>query len=309
MDRIHSYIPGWDALKLEKRSFTDHFGLVNDFLAECWRRLREQSRLPSIPARFRLGDALSGRDTRAVNLTLDGLLKLISPDPDAEIADQDLEWALRLALECRRRVKDQQRRIGRSEFGNTQFSYFLGSEPERFVETPESRAGGAVVPEEAVSVPLPELIEQGESEVLEFKATIRYDLETQGASNDLVRGPVRTVAAYLNTDGGTLLIGVGDDKAVIGLANDLSMLKRGDEDEFERFLRQALIDAMGAEFSPLAKVSFPSVDGVEICRVDVGPKPVFISGKQGKEFHIRSGNGNRPLDPEATHDYIQMHWG
>jgi hypothetical protein len=96
-----------------------------------------------------------------------------------------------------------------------------------------------------------------------------------------------------------------------GLEKDLSTLRRGDEDEFERFLRQALIDAMGAEFSPLAKVSFPLIDGVVICRVDVGksPKPVFMAGKQGKQFYIRSGNGNRPLDPEATHDYIQMHWG
>src|SRR6266542_5421952 len=203
MDRVHSYVPGWDVSKVHKGLFTDHFGLVNDFLAECWRRLREQSRLPVVAGRYRLGEALSGRDTRAVTLALDGLLKLIFPDPDAEMPDEDLEWALRLALEVRRRVKEQQKRVGRSEFANTQFSYFLGSEPERFVETPESRALGAVEPEQAVSVLLPELIEQGESEALEFKATIRYDLETKGANNELVRGPVKTVAAYLNTDGGT----------------------------------------------------------------------------------------------------------
>ena len=267
--------------------------------------------MPLVAGRYRLGEALSGRDTRAVSLTLDGLLKLIMPDPDADIADEDLEWALRLALECRRRVKEQQRRVGRSEFGNTQFSYFLGGGPERFVETLESRAAGTVEPKVVAGAPLSDVIEHGESEIVEFKATIRYDLETKGANNELIRGPVKTVAAYLNTSGGSLLIGVTDDKAVIGLANDLSTLKRGDTDEFERVVRQALISAMGAEFSPFAEVSFPSVDGVVICRVDVGrsPKPVFITGRQGKEFYIRSGNSNRPLDPEATHGYIEMHWG
>src|SRR5205823_646712 len=86
MDRVHLYLPGWDAPKIAKRHFTDHFGLVNDFLAECWRRLREQSRLPAVAGRYRLGEALSGRDTRAVSVTLDGLLKLVSPDPEAQIA-------------------------------------------------------------------------------------------------------------------------------------------------------------------------------------------------------------------------------
>lgn len=311
MDRVHLYVPGWDAPKIQKSLFTNHFGLVNDFLAECWRRLREQSRLPAVSGRYRLGEALSGRDTKAVSLTLDGLLKLISPDPDAEIGDDDIEWALRLALEGRRRVKEQQKRIGRSEFGNTQFSYFMATDLERFVETPESRS----LPEEApvaAEIPLPELIQLGESEALELKASIRYDLDTKGANNDLVRGPVTSVSAFLNTDGGTLLVGVTDvDHEVIGIANDLSTLRRGDVDAFEQHFRQALVNGIGAEFGPYIRVSFPSIEGVRICRVDVSrsPKPVFLAGKQTKEFYIRSGNGNRPLDPEATHDYIEMHWG
>jgi ATP-dependent Lon protease len=316
MDRIHAYVPGWDAPKLEKRFFTDHFGLVNDFLAECWRRLREQSRLPSIRGRFRLGEALSGRDTRAVHLTLDGLLKLLYPDPDAEIAEEDLEWALQLALEGRRRVKEQQRRIGRSEFGNTQFSYVAGAGVERFVETPEQRSIRLGTRERAPRVTekgLKELIVEGESETLEFKASIRYDLATKAANSELIRGPVKTIAAFMNTEGGTLLIGVTDeDREVIGIENDLKTLRHANVDEYERHLRQALIDAIGVEFTPYVKVSFPDVDGVQLCRVDVeaSPKPVFVAWKgQGKEFYIRSGPRSDPLDPEATHGYIEMHWG
>jgi ATP-dependent Lon protease len=84
------------------------------------------------------GGALSGRDTTAVNHTINGLLKLLYPHPDAPIPDEDLEEAVHLALECRRRVKEQQKRIGSAEFRNTHFSYVLGEDGvEKFVVTPE----------------------------------------------------------------------------------------------------------------------------------------------------------------------------
>jgi ATP-dependent Lon protease len=138
MDRLHAYLPGWDVPKLDPSYFTEHFGLVSDFLSECWSRLRSQSRMANIQGRVQFGDALSGRDLTAVNKTLDGLLKLLYPNPEAVIPDEELEWALRLALECRRRVKEQQRRIGAAEFRNTHFSYRIGEDGiEQFVSTPE----------------------------------------------------------------------------------------------------------------------------------------------------------------------------
>lgn len=138
MDRLHAYLPGWDVPKLDPTYFTTHFGLVSDFLSECWSRLRSQSRLAAIQGRVHFGDALSGRDLTAVNKTVDGLLKLLYPNGDSEISDEDLEWSVRLALECRRRVKEQQRRIGAAEFRNTQFGYRIGDEGvEQFVSTPE----------------------------------------------------------------------------------------------------------------------------------------------------------------------------
>lgn len=138
MDRIHAYLPGWDVPKVSKELFTNHFGLVSDFLSECMSQLRNQSRLDVLHGRVTLGGALSGRDTNAVNKTVSGLLKLVYPDPEMPVADADLEWALRLALECRRRVKEQQKRIGAAEFRNTHFSYVLGRDGvERFVSTPE----------------------------------------------------------------------------------------------------------------------------------------------------------------------------
>lgn len=138
MDRIHAYLPGWDVPKLDPSLFTDHFGLVSDFLSEAWAELRTDSRLKELQGRVIYGSALSGRDIRAVNLTVDGLLKLLYPDREMPIADEDIEWAVRLAMEARRRVKEQQKRIGSAEFRNTHFSYRLGIDGvEQFVVTPE----------------------------------------------------------------------------------------------------------------------------------------------------------------------------
>ncbi len=138
MDRIHAYIPGWDFPKINKSDLTGHFGLVSDFLAECWTRLRDISRLSTVLPEITYGGALSGRDTTAVNKTLNGLVKLMQPNPDAPVSAELLEWAVKVAMEYRRRVKEQQKRIGSAEFRNTHFSYRIGENGvETFVTTPE----------------------------------------------------------------------------------------------------------------------------------------------------------------------------
>ena len=145
MDRIHAYLPGWDIPKMERSLFTDHFGLVSDVLAECFTRLRSDSRIGVLQGRVHFGGALSGRDTNAVNKTVSGLLKLLYPDQKQEVPDEDLEWAVRLALEMRRRVKEQQKRIGSAEFRNTQFSYSIGLDGvEKFVATPELQSEDSI---------------------------------------------------------------------------------------------------------------------------------------------------------------------
>ena len=145
MDRLHAFLPGWDVPKISKELLTSHFGLVSDFLSECWSHLRSQSRVAVMQNRVFLGGALSGRDTNAANKTISGLLKLLYPGSDMEIPDEDLEWAVRIALEARRRVKEQQKRIGAAEFRNTHFSYVFGSDGiEKFISTPELQSEGCI---------------------------------------------------------------------------------------------------------------------------------------------------------------------
>lgn len=145
-DRIHAFVPGWKFPKLKpSEHLTDRFGLVSDFLSECWTRLRPMSRLSVLQGRVHLGGALSGRDLEAVNKTVSGLAKLLFPDPEMPVADEDLEWIIRLALESRRRVKEQQKRCLKSEFRNTHFSFTLGAEGvEQFVSTPELHSDEAI---------------------------------------------------------------------------------------------------------------------------------------------------------------------
>jgi len=144
MDRIHAFLPGWDVPKVSKELLTNHFGLVSDFLSECWSQLRNQSRLSVIQNRVFFGGALSGRDTNAVNKTISGLLKLLYPG-ETQVPDEDIEWAVRIAMEARRRVKEQQKRIGAAEFRNTHFSYLMGEDGvEKFVSTPELHSENSI---------------------------------------------------------------------------------------------------------------------------------------------------------------------
>ena len=146
MDRLHAYVPGWDYPKLNPdEHLTDHFGLVSDFLSECWSRLRNGNRVSVMQNRIHLGGALSGRDIEAVNKTVSGLTKLLFPDPETPVSDEDLESIIGLALEARRRVKEQQRRVFKSEFRNTNFSYTLVPDGvEQFVSTPELHSDEAI---------------------------------------------------------------------------------------------------------------------------------------------------------------------
>jgi ATP-dependent Lon protease len=145
MDRIHAFLPGWDVPKINNDLVTDHFGLVSDFLSECWGQLRTQSRVSELQGRVYYGGALSGRDTNAVSKTVSGLLKLLYPSADDPVPDEDLEWAVRIAMEVRRRVKEQQKRVGAAEFRNTHFSYILGEDGvEKFVSTPELQSENSV---------------------------------------------------------------------------------------------------------------------------------------------------------------------
>ncbi len=113
--------------------------------SECWTRLRDGSRVTTLQGRVNWGGALSGRDIEAVNKTISGLVKLLYPDAKAEVPDEALEQIVKLALEVRRRVKEQQKRVFKTEFRNSHLSYFMGVDGvEQFVATPELHSDDSI---------------------------------------------------------------------------------------------------------------------------------------------------------------------
>ena len=136
LDRIHFYLPGWEVPKMRIEFFTDHYGFVVDYLAEALRELRRHNFTEMIDHYFSLGSHLNARDVKAVRKTVSGLIKLICPD--GEIPREELAEFLDLALEGRRRVKEQLKKMGSFEYHKTSFSYIDNeTREERFVGVPE----------------------------------------------------------------------------------------------------------------------------------------------------------------------------
>ena len=145
LDRMHCYCPGWEIPKYRPEFFTDNYGFITDYLAEVMRELRKISYGDAYERYFRLGSQLNQRDTIAVKKTVSGLVKLVYPH--GEFTKDDIEEILRIALEMRRRVKEQLKKIGGMEFYDVNFSYIDNeSFQEEYVPVPE-QGGGTLIPE------------------------------------------------------------------------------------------------------------------------------------------------------------------
>ena len=135
-DRVHFYLPGWEVPKMQVDFFTDHYGFVVDYLAEALRELRRQNFVDMVDRYFSFGSHLNARDVKAVRRTVSGLIKLIYPH--GEVTKEEMAELLELALEGRRRVKEQLKKMGSFEYHQTSFSYIDNvTREERFVGVPE----------------------------------------------------------------------------------------------------------------------------------------------------------------------------
>jgi len=159
---------------------------------------------------------------------------------------------------------------------------------------------------------LESLIAGGESASLEFKQTMRWDAQLQKRSTEVLKASMKTVCAFLNSEGGTLLIGVADGGEPVGLQDDLQdFSKQKNVDGFELRFRDALSVNVSSNPHPLVTVGFPYVNGVQICRVDVSPsrRPVFLVAKDGPaEFFVRRGNASHSLPIRQACEYVHDHW-
>ena len=144
-DRMHCYIPGWEIPKYRPEFFTDDFGFITDYLSEFFREMRKRSFIDAYQDYFRLGKDLNQRDTIAVNRTVSGLVKLVYPDGNFD--KEDIREILEIALESRRRVKEQLKKIGGMEFYDVNFSYIDLEENRDCPVGVEEQASSTLIPE------------------------------------------------------------------------------------------------------------------------------------------------------------------
>lgn len=144
-DRIHAYVPGWEFQKTSDAAYTDHFGIVTDYLAEVFRELRKRSYADYAEREFRFGGHLGGRDQKAVRKLVSGLVKILHPN--GEVTNEEMEEYVGYAMEMRRRVKEQLKKMGGLEYWDTSFSYVdKETGQETFVPVPEM-GGGTIIAE------------------------------------------------------------------------------------------------------------------------------------------------------------------
>lgn len=165
-----------------------------------------------------------------------------------------------------------------------------------------------------VEATVADLIAGGEGERVEFKSTARWNTRT-GAKDQRMEDEVCiTIAGLMNASGGTLLLGVRDDGSILGLADDYAVVPGGNRDGFELWLRQLVAARLGRGVTADMGVSFVTIDGQDVCRVDVAPsdRPVFVGvtgGARTADFHLRVGNATRKLLTDEVLDYQSRHWG
>jgi hypothetical protein len=158
--------------------------------------------------------------------------------------------------------------------------------------------------------PADELIANGENQFVEFKSSILWDYRQEKMNKNLSVPIIKNVAAFMNTAGGTLLVGIDDDGKVLGLDADYAVMKKPNPDGFELIFNNAFSQMVGAEFRPFVQLSFPEIEGKTICLIAVQPanRPVYFSHQGKEDFYIRAGNASQPLPVSKATSYIQEHF-
>ena len=155
------------------------------------------------------------------------------------------------------------------------------------------------------------LIRRGEDDGLEFKSSFRYDYRLQKVNKVLEAVIMKTLAGFMNTQGGSLLIGVADDGSIVGLENDFQTLSRKNSDGYTQALMSTVADKLGTPACRLLRILFHQQDGKQVCRVIILPSPVPVYVKEDKQskFYIRTASGTREMDLQEAVNFIKTKWG
>jgi hypothetical protein len=154
------------------------------------------------------------------------------------------------------------------------------------------------------------LIGRGESANLEFKSSYRWDVKENKLNRALEGVVLKTLAGYMNAEGGTLLIGVADNGSVVGLENDYKTLKKQDRDGFEQVLMTAVATQLGGDACHNVQVMFQSIEEKDVCRVIATPahRPVYLRSGDTPKLYVRTGVSTRELNVQEAVNYMDARW-
>lgn len=195
---------------------------------------------------------------------------------------------------------------------STPGDYFTISDisyPQNYFETIERNLGGGL---RARSAPpdVENLLSMEEHERLEFKSSLRFDHRSGNVNRELEKAAMKTIAAFLNSQGGYLVIGVGDGRRILGIRYDYETLPRSDADGFENHFTQVFNKTIGPESRHLVRLWFPILQNSDICIVDVMPssQPVYLKTDNDEHFYIRTGNVSTPLRLSEIDSFVRSRW-
>ncbi len=183
------------------------------------------------------------------------------------------------------------------------------SRPEKLIDVIKQRGeiGGNAFTEKP---DLQRLLKEDEHEMLEFKSSLRFDYKIGQVNRELEKAVMKTIAAFLNSKGGHLVIGVSDKKEPLGLASDYQTLQRKDSDGFENHFTQSFNNMIGPEFRHLVKLWFHDMSGNEICVIQTlpSPRPIYLKADNNEHFYMRTGNISTALKLSEIESYSRSRW-
>lgn len=335
MDRFACYLPGWEMPKTGSEFLTDKYGFITDYLAEAFHhQFAHSNRYEEVNKRIHLGQNVEGRDEKGIKKSVCAFLKILHPDgPPSEA---EFEEYVAYAVEARRRVKEQMnKRKPDDEFAGINLSYFSADGKEVVVYCPESQnaiatqepsrrsmkkslveeptaqpekkaetKGDSSKPQEYVEEE--KLIQMGENASVEFKSTLRWNTIAKFIDKDLEHDVLKTLVAFLNTEGGTLLVGVKDDGSILGIELD----QFPNDDKYLLHLGNLINDKIGKQFIGQIKYAVKLIGDKKIMRVDCKPSstPVFLKKDGIDEFYVRNGPSSVQLSTSQFHEYSKKHF-
>ena len=345
-DRFHAYLPGWEIPKNTSALLTLNYGFITDYLAEALHYLSKKvNRYEYVSSHCKFGGALQGRDEAAIKKTVAALVKLLHPGADPSAAE--LSDYMAYAVEGRRRVKEQMnKRKADEEFGRINLSYFDHNGQEVIVFCPESKNAEAtqhpqrkslpgVINRSAVEAPAPapdgdaanpetareeaptasaaeetpiaEMLRAGESSVVEFKSSLRMNLHTKNPDQKIEHAVLKTLAAFLNTNGGTLVVGADDKGTPLGLEHDGFPT----EDKLAQHLANLVRDRLGVHHNLFMESRIVDCEGKRLVVITCKPGKSAAYVKDGKSeyFYVRSGTTTVELPASKIHDYVKQRFG